>query len=67
MMFIWACGPAQHFPEHEMLLGQVNIPLKNLQKVQNGDHYLVDKAKIILSNQEVGEVSIIKLKYSVVH
>lgn len=25
MIFIWACGPAQHFPEHEMLLGQVNL------------------------------------------
>ena len=30
MMFIWACGPAEHFPNEEMLLGQVNIKMREL-------------------------------------
>ena len=65
LMFIWACGPTLNFPEHEMLLGQVNIQMKNLQEA--GDvFYLMDTPKVCLSNIEVGEINMIKIKYDVV-
>ena len=39
LMFIWACGPIENFPSSEMLLGQVNIPMKDLME-ENGQYIL---------------------------
>lgn len=63
LMFIWACGPAQHFPSSEMLLGQVNIPMKDLME-ENGQYYLMSTPKVCLSNQAVGSAQFLKIKYS---
>ena len=49
LMFIWACGPIEHFPSSEMLLGQVNIPMRDLME-ENGQHILFSTPKVILSN-----------------
>ena len=62
MMFIWASGPAEHFPHDEMLLGQVNIQMKDLQQI-NDLYYLISNPKICLSNLQVGSVNCIKIKY----
>ena len=65
MMFIWACGPTEHFPHDEMLLGQVNIQMRDLTE-QNGHYYLMSTPKVCLSNQEVGTAQLIKIRYSAV-
>ena len=49
LMFIWACGPVENFPSSEMLLGQVNIPMKDLME-ENCQHILFSTPKVILSN-----------------
>ena len=50
-MFIWACGPTEHFPSEEMLLGHVNIKMGGLTE-ENGMYYLfdLDGYKVCLSN-----------------
>ena len=63
LMFIWACGPSEHFPASEMLLGQVNIPMKDLME-ENGQYILISTPKVVLSNQVVGDVQFLKIKYS---
>ena len=63
LMFIWACGPMENFPTSEMLLGQVNIPLKDIEE-QNGQYYLMSTPRVCLSNQVVGDVQFLKVKYS---
>ena len=65
LMFLWACGPSEHFPHSEMLLGQVNIPMRDLVE-ENGEHYLVSTPQVCLSNQVVGDVQFLKIKYSAV-
>ena len=62
MMFIWACGPIENFPNDEMLLGQVNIKMNALNE-ENGTKYLLEDFKIILSNQDVGK-GLLKIIYS---
>ena len=61
IMLVWACGPIEHFPNDEMLLGQVNIKCNAL--VQSGEEYFLDTTeRISLANMDMGEARV-KIKY----
>ena len=65
LMLIWACGPAQNFPDEEMLIGCTNIKLRGLEMEADGACRLDDCFKVTISNCQVGEVRI-KLSYRTV-
>ena len=63
LMLVWACGPTENFPHDEMLLGQVNIKMKDLIQGNDGYYHLFQQCQVCLSNMEVGQAHI-KVKYS---
>ena len=49
-MFIWACGPAQNFPDEEMLIGCSNIKLGRLREDEEGVCKLEETLNVSVSN-----------------